>query len=439
MVSNAIPPMLLNASTDAEARTYRRVRTRLLPFLFVSYLAAFLDRNNIGFAKLEFTHDLGMTEAAYGLAAGIFYVGYILFEIPSNLLLARIGARKTLTRIMLLWGVAAMGTAFVTGPVQLYVMRFLLGAAEAGFFPGVLLYLTYWTPSAQRARFTSLFMTAIPLSGVIGSPISGWIMQTFANTPGLRAWQWLLLLEGLPACILGLVAYVYLTDSPAQASWLDADARAIISRDLERERASKAATSHGSLSAALRDGTFHLLALMAFALFSASTGFFFWLPTILRGLGVGSVLSIGFISGGLFLVGAASQVIIGRRSDRLLERRWHTALPALAGAAGWLLLAVGPREPAFVIAMLALAAAGSFGAMPTFWTMPAAFLTGSAAAGGIAVISTLGAVGGFVSPTVIGWIVSRTGTIALGQVYLSALLTLSALVILFVLPKRAVT
>jgi D-galactonate transporter len=431
--------MHLATSLDTSARTYRHVRARLLPFLFVSYLVAFLDRNNIGFAKLEFTRDLGMTEAAYGLAAGIFYIGYILFEIPSNLILARIGARKTLMRIMLLWGAAAVGTAFVTTPSQLYLMRFLLGAAEAGFFPGVLLYLTYWTPSSQRARFTSLFMTAIPLSGVIGSPISGWIMQTFADTGGLRAWQWLLLIEGLPACVLGIVAYFYLPDSPASAAWLAEDERAIIARDLERERAAKATTSHHSLAAALGDRTFHLLALMAFALFSASTGFFFWLPTILRDLGIGSVLSIGLVSGALFLVGAISQVINGRHSDRVLERRWHTAIPALVGAAGWVLLALGPRTPVFVIPMLALAAAGSFGAMPTFWTMPAAFLTGSAAAGGIAVISTLGAVGGFVSPTVIGWIVTRTGTIALGQVYLSVLLTLSALVILFVLPRRAIT
>jgi sugar phosphate permease len=431
-----MPPAALS---DPTAQTYHRVRTRLMPFLFVSYLVAFLDRNNIGFAKLEFTRDLGMTEAAYGLAAGIFYVGYILFEIPSNLVLARIGARRTLTRIMLLWGAASMGTAFVTSAAQLMVMRFLLGAAEAGFFPGVLLYLTYWTPSTQRARFTSLFMTAIPLSGVIGSPLSGWIMQTFADTGGLRAWQWLLLIEGLPACLLGAAAYFYLTDTPAEATWLDAEQRAVVARDLERERAAKVATSHGSLSAALRDGTFHLLALMAFALFSASTGFFFWLPTILRDLGVGSFLSIGLVSGALFVIAAISQVVNGRHSDRVLERRWHTALPALVGAAGWLLLALGPRTPAFVVAMLALAAAGSFGAMPTFWTMPAAFLTGSAAAGGIAVISTLGAVGGFVSPTVIGWIVSETGTIALGQAYLAALLTLSALVILFVLPKRAVT
>jgi sugar phosphate permease len=439
MVSNATPHMLLVTSPDSSAATYRRVRMRLLPFLFVSYLVAFLDRNNIGFAKLEFTRDLGMTEAAYGLAAGIFYIGYILFEIPSNLMLSRIGARRTLTRIMLLWGAAAAGTAFVTSPAQLYVMRFLLGAAEAGFFPGVLLYLTYWTPSTQRARFTSLFMTAIPLSGAIGSPISGWIMQNFASTEPLRAWQWLLLIEGLPACALGIVAYLYLTDSPAEATWLSAGDRATIAADLEHERASKATTSHHSLSAALGDGRFHLLALMAFALFSASTGFFFWLPTILRDLGVGNVLSIGLLSGGLFVVAAISQVLNGRHSDRVLERRWHTAVPALVGAVGWILLALGPRNPTFVIAMLALAAAGSFGAMPTFWTMPAAYLTGSAAAGGIAVISTLGAIGGFVSPTVIGWIVSRTGTIALGQAYLSVLLASSALVTLLVLPKRSVT
>jgi MFS family permease len=418
---------------------YSRVRWRLLPFLLLSYIVAFLDRNNIGFAKLEFTRDLGMTEAAYGLAAGVFYAGYILFEVPSNLLLARIGARKTLTRILVLWGLASLGTAFVSTPTQLYVMRFLLGVAEAGFFPGVLLYLTFWTPPSERARFTSLFMLAIPLSGVVGSPISGWIMRTFAAVEPFRAWQWLLVLEGVPACVLGIVASMYLDDSPARARWLTVDERRVIARDLEDGARRHAVAGHASLGAALGDVRFWLLALMAFALFSASTGFFFWLPTIVREMGVTDVFRIGVIGSIPFLAGAVAQVVNGRHSDRTMERRWHTAGPALVGAAGWVLLAIGPKTPVFVVTMLMVAAAGSFGAMPTFWTIPSAFLRESGAAGGIALVSTLGAVGGFVSPTVIGWIVARTGAIALGQAYLAALLTLSALVILLLLPGAPVS
>lgn len=419
---------------EMSEQVYSRVRWRLLPFLLLAYVVAFLDRNNIGFAKLEFTRDLGMTEAAYGMAAGIFYAGYILFEVPSNLLLARIGARRTMMRILILWGLASMGTAFVSTPFQLYAMRFLLGVAEAGFFPGVLLYLTYWTPSSQRARFTSLFMLAIPVSGVIGSPLSGWIMRAFAAVPPFRGWQWLLLIEGLPACLFGIAAYYYLDDSPKEARWLTADERTVIERDLERERSAKASSSHHSLFAALGDVRFQMLTLMAFALFSASTGIFFWLPTILRNIGIVDVFLIGIVGAIPFAAGAVCQVLNGRHSDRTMERRWHTAAPALAGAAGWIALAVGPKDPPFVVAMLALAAAGSFGAMPTFWTIPATFLSGSAAAGGIAFISTLGAVGGFVSPTVIGWIVEETGSIAFGQIYLAVLLTCSALVILRLLP-----
>jgi nitrate/nitrite transporter NarK len=281
-------------------------------------------------------------------------------------------------------------------------------------------------------------MLAIPLSGVVGSPLSGGIMQLFAEVPPFRSWQWLLLLEGLPACVLAVVAYNYLDDAPARARWLTTSEKTTIERDLAQEAGARAGSGHGSLGAALGDVRFYLLTLMAFALFSASTGFFFWLPTILRGLGVVSTWQIGLLGAIPFLAGAISQVLNGRHSDRTLERRWHTAGPALAGATGWVLLAIGPGDGPFVVTMLTLAAAGSFGAMPTFWTIPATFLKGRAAAGGIAFISTLGAVGGFVSPTVIGWIVARTGAIALGQIYLAGLLGLSALVILWLLPASRV-
>jgi MFS family permease len=418
------------------AAVYSRVRWRLLPFLLACYVAAFLDRNNIGFAKLDFMRDLSMSESAYGFAAGVFYAGYILFEIPSNLWLARIGARKTITRILVLWGAATMATAFVTTAGQLTAMRFVLGAAEAGFFPGVLLYLTYWVPRGQRARFTSIFMLGIPLSGIIGSPISGSIMRAFANSETLKSWQALFILEGLPAIALGIIGYLTLKDSPNQAAWLRPEERHLILRDLEAERNTGKAVTHKAFGAALRDLRFYLLTLMAFALFSASAGFFFWLPSMLAKVGIKDVFHIGLIGAIPFSVAAACQVLVARHSDRTGERRWHTAAPALVGAAGWILLAVGPAQPVYAVAMLTVAAAGSFAAMPSFWTIPPDFLSGTAAAGGIALISTLGALGGFVSPTVIGWIVGRFGGLAYGQIYLAVLLAGSAAVLLAILPSK---
>ena len=371
----------------------------------MSYLAAFLDRNNIGFAKLEFTHDLGMTEAAW--AGGRHLLRWIHPVRDSEQpLLARIGARKTLTRIMLLWGAAAMGTAFVTGPVQLYVMRFLLGAAEAGFFPGAVVSDVLDAQRAARPIYVALHDRDSAV-WCHRQPDLGWIMQTFANTPGLRARQWLLLLEGLPACILGLVAYVYLTDSPAEAAWLDADARAS-SRAISSGRASKAATSHGSLSGALRDGTFHLLALMAFALFSASTGFFFWLPTILRGLGVAACCRSVSSAAGCFSSGQPA-----RWSSAALGSLARAALAHRASRAGRSrgLASAGPRTArAGVRHRHARAGRRRIVRGDAHFLNHARRVSHRLGCGRrIAVISTLGAVGGFVSPTVIGWIVSARG------------------------------
>jgi MFS family permease len=407
-----------------------------MPFLLACYVAAFLDRNNIGFAKLDFLHDLSMGENAYGFAAGIFYLGYILFEIPSNLLMARTGARRTIARILLLWGAATVATAFIRTSGQLTAMRFVLGAAEAGFFPGVLLYLTYWIPRGQRAHCTAIFMLGVPLSGILGSPVSGAIMRAFAHTGGLKSWQALFILEGLPAIALGIAGYLTLKDSPREAPWLRPEERDLILGDLEAEKNARQAVTHKAFGSALRDVKFYLLTLMAFALFSASAGFFFWLPSMLKTAGITDLFNIGLVGAIPFSIAAVAQVFVARRSDRMGERRWHTAVPALAGAAGWVLLAIGPPHPVYAVTMLSIAAAGSFAAMPAFWTIPPDFLDGTAAAGGIALISTLGALGGFVSPTVIGWIVSRFGGLAYGQLYLAFLLIASAAVLLVVLPPK---
>jgi D-galactonate transporter len=442
IIAGVHPPGLATAATSTAASlqmegVYRRVRWRLLPFLMLCYLVAFLDRNNIGFAKLAFTQDLSISEAGYGFAAGIFYIGYILCEIPSNVMLARIGARKTMMRILVLWGLTAAATAFVTTGTQFNVMRFLLGAAEGGFFPGVLFYLTYWVPSSQRARLTALFMLAIPVSGIVGSPISGSIMHVFDGVGSWKSWQWLFVIEGLPAFLLGVTAYFYLQDSPEDAQWLTPNEKAAIVHDLRAEQERKRSTSHHSFGAALRDGNFYLLTFMAFALFSASAGFFFWLPTILNTAGVGNVLQIGLVGSIPFIGAAIAQVAVGRHSDKVMERRWHTAGPALVAATGWILLAIGPSHPVYSVAMLTVVAIGCFGAMPAFWTIPSACLSGNAAAAGIALISSLGAFGGFVSPLIIGWIISRTGSMIYSQIYLAALMAVSAWILLFLIPRRA--
>lgn len=410
--------------------TYRKVLWRLMPFLIVCYVVAFIDRSNIGFAKLQFTQDLGFSEAVYGFGAGIFYIGYILCEIPSNLFLAKYGVRKTLLRIMVLWGLCCVALAFMTTPLHYYGLRLLLGAAEAGLFPGILLYLTFWVPAARRARFTALFMASIPISGVLGGPLAGWIMQEFAGALDMKGWQWLFIIEGMPAVLLGFVAYWYLQDHPAASRWLTPQQKSLIEEDLRRDQLAQQAHSHPSFAAALKDVRFYSLAAPAFAIMVSTGGVFFWLPTILRRAGITSVWDVGMLSAIPFIAAFVAQFLVARHSDKTLERRWHTAAPTLVGAAGWCLLPAVSNSTTLSLVMLTLATAGTFAAMGPFWTLPSAFLSRTAAAGGIALISTLAGLGNFISPALVGWLVDRTGTLVVGQFYFGGLLVLGALVLL---------
>jgi sugar phosphate permease len=424
----------------SESATYDRILWRLMPFLMLVYVVSFIDRANIGFAKLGFTGDLGFSEAVYGTGAGIFYVGYILLEIPSNLYLARVGVRRTLMRIMILWGLCCMGLGFMQSEWSYYTLRLLLGAAEAGLFPGILLYLTYWVPSARRARFTALFMASIPIAGIAGGPLAGAIMGGLDGAGGLAGWQWLFLVEGLPAVILGFVAYAYLDDSPAQAKWLDTSEKAQVARELEADqvRQRTKGQSHGSFRAAMADPKFYSLAGLAFALLVGTAGLFIWVPTIIRRTGVESVWEIGLLSAIPFAIGLVIQFLVARHSDKTQERRWHSAAPALVAAAGWFLLPFVADHTALAILVLVVVTAGTLATMGPFWTLPAAVLSPAAAAGGIALITTIAGAGNAFSPTLVGWLADVTGSFAAGQIYFGALFVLGAgLMLAGTKPQRA--
>lgn len=398
--------------------TYRKVAWKLIPFLIICYISAFVDRSNIAVAKLQFTADLGMSEAAYGLGGGLFYLGYCLFEVPSNLWLQKVGARRTLMRIMILWSLCSASFAFVTEAWQFYALRFLLGAAEAGFFPGVLLYLTFWAPAARRARFTALFMSAMALAGVITGPISGAIMAGLDGVGGFQGWQWLFLVEGLPGVLLAVITYFYLADRPSEALWLSDDEKAMIHADLEADAAAKPAPAHGgSFWPVFADPRFYVLALMAAALISTIGGLALWLPTVIKRSGVTDIWMVGLLSATPYVAAVVVQQLVARSSDRSGERRFHAGIPALIGAAGWLLLPQVSESPVLSLVVLAITAAGTFGATGPFWTLPAAILSGRATAGGIAAVTTVGGISGFISPIIVGWAADKTGSLAAGQYY----------------------
>jgi sugar phosphate permease len=417
---------------------YRKVQWRLLPVLMVCYVLAFLDRSSISFAKLQFSHDLGFSEAVYGFGAGIFYVGYMSFAVPCNLFLAKKGVRLTLLIIMMAWGLTEAFMAAMRTPMQYYVLRLVLGAAEAGLFPGVLLYLTYWVPASRRGRFTAVFMTAVALSGIIGGLLSAAIMDGFHGLAGLAGWQWLFIVAGLPSCAMGVVAYFYLSDGPAQASWLTETERQVIANELQGDHKGTGRRPHRSFSQALRDPRFYMLACMAYALFASVSGFNFWLPQIVRDSGVASLRSIGLLAAVPWLAGAVAMILAGRFSDRHFEhRRWHTASAALVAAVAWGMLPVAGRHPVSALVVLTLATAATLAAMVPFWTMPAALMSGTAAAAGIALFSLVGSAGSLISPVLVGLVADSTGSLESTHYYYTAVMAAGALAVAFAGPRRA--
>lgn len=401
--------------------TYRKVTLRLMTFLFVCWVLNYLDRVNVSFAQLQLKQDLGLSDAAYGLGISLFFIGYILLEVPSTLLLKRIGARKTVTRIMLLWGGISTAMAFMTAPWQFYLARTLLGAAEAGFWPGIILYLTYWYPSERRARITSRFLLAIAAAGIIGGPVSGFILQNFTDVWGFRNWQWLLFLEGLPAVIAGVVAWFYLTDKPEDAKWLSDSQKRIIIDALEADKRAKPADAPSRLLAALCDPRVYVLAAGWATVPLCGTILNYWTPTIIKQAGISNVLHIGLLSALPYMVGAVAMLVIARSSDLRLERRWHFVASTSAGAIGAAALTLLTHNWPAAIVCLSLVSISYFAAAAIIWSIPPTYLSGDAAAGGIGVISSLGQVGAFFGPILLGWVKSVTGSLAAGLLLVSIL------------------
>lgn len=417
-------------------RTYRKLTLRVMPFLIICYIVSYLDRANISFAKLQFMSDLGFSETAYGFGAGLFFVGYVLFEVPSNILMQRIGARRTLMRIMILWGLISSAMMFVNSPFQFYIMRFFLGAAEAGFFPGVIFYLTYWFPATRRGRVTGFFMMGAAAAGVIGGPVSTWIMIYLAGLHGLHGWQWLFLFEGIPAVILGFVAYFFLSDQPRDAAWLTEREKAIVLGDLAAEERGEPKSKGHGLRDALSNAKVYVGITAYFCVLVSFNAIGFWAPTIIRDVGVKDLFDVGLLSSVVFLAGAAGTYIVGFSSDRRMERRWHLVASCAVIALCFTLLPLTAHSVPLAITLLSIAAAASYGSFVVFWTMPPVFLPGKSKASGIALITSLGGIGAFVSPTLVGWMKSTTGSIYLGLIILGGISLIGALLILVTIPAN---
>ena len=417
----------------SEAELISKLTRRLIPFMFALYIVAYLDRINVGFAALQLNRALNLDPEVFGLGAGIFFIGYFIFEIPSNLVMERVGARIWMARILVTWGIISSAMMFVNGVFTFYVLRFLLGIAEAGFFPGMILYLTYWFPAEARGRAVARFMTATAIAGVIGGPVSGLLLR-MDRVGGLAGWQWLFLIEGIPAIVLGFVAFVYLPDGPERAAWLSAEEKAWIISRLREERAAKRHHGLETVREALGSGRIWTLAFIYFAVVMSFYGISLWLPQIIRFFSGLSDLAVGFVSTIPWIAASFGTVLIGRSSDRTGERRWHIAMSAFAGAAG--LVAAGFLDaPAAQLAALSLAAVGIWGTMGPFWAMSSDFLSGTGAAAGIALINSIGNLGGFLGPYLVGFVRSRTENFSLALIALAVWPLIGCLVTLAFRPR----
>lgn len=421
----------LSENPDLEKTTLREVTWRLVPFLFLLYIVAYLDRINLGFAALQMQKQLGFTDSVYGLGAGIFFVGYFLFQVPSNLVLMKVGARLWIAVLMVAWGIISSCMCTVSGERSFYTLRFLLGAAEAGFFPGVIYYLKTWFPARARARTVARFMTAAPLSGVIGGPLSGALLGMEGQS-GLAGWQWMFLIEGIPAILLGIVASMYLVDGPQGASWLRPNQKAWLQETLQKENTDSGSTQQSS---AVNLFPILLLSLVYFGLNTVSYGVSLWLPTLIKSLSGMSNLEIGVLSAIPYIAAAIAMVVVGLHSDRSGERRWHTAMPAIAGAIA-LSLAAHTTSVAAATALISIAVLGVFSMMGPFWAMPTTLWSGTAAAIGVAIINSIGNLGGFVGPYTIGSLRSATGSFKAGLLTVGVALAISGCLALSLTPGK---
>jgi D-galactonate transporter len=424
-----------------ERRVYRRVTGRLIPFLLLCYIFAYLDRTNVGFAKLQMQQDLGISDASYGLAAGIFFFGYSFFQVPCNLALQKIGARRWLGPIMIVWGLVSACTMFVRSAPEFYLVRFVLGIVECGFFPGVILYLTFWYSRKHRAKMVALFMTAVPLSAVVGGPVSGWILEKLPTAGGLRGWQWLFLLEALPSLLAGLATLVFLEDQPQKAKWLSEAERALVLGHLEEDERLKQEQGgkNQTLLHAFSSYRVWILCLVYFGTVSGNYAIQFWLPQIVKDTLTKDPFQIGLLTMIPWGLAAITMVLIGQHSDNTGERRWHISLAALGGGCGLAVSAI-PGVPGVIgFAALTVAAAMIVSASSTFWSLPTSYLSGAAASAGIAWINSVGNLGGFVSPFLVGKIRDLTHSSSLALIVLAGACFMSSILVATVFKKRIAT
>ncbi|WP_437882373.1 MFS transporter [Pseudomonas sp. LRF_L74] len=427
-----------NASTPALAPClYRKLAWRIMPFLALCFVLNWLDRVNISFAHLQFKTDLNISDATFGIIVGVFSIGYLLFEIPSNLLLEKIGAKKTMTRIMILWGLVTIATAFAQTPTQFYILRVLLGAAEAGFFPGVILYLTYWFPASHRARITSRFIMAIAVCGIVGGPLSTWIMGHFNGSGGYSGWQWLFVLTGIPPVLAGLFAWYWLDDKPATARWLSDDEKRQVEAALAAERGTHQPSGHLNFLGALRDLKVWCI-ILAYCLTIMCTGNVvnIWAPSIIRDSGVSSLGHLGLLSALPYIIGVGAMFLACRHSDLRKERRWHFALGGLSAALAMLALPSLQSSPVTAILTLTVMTSGYLVATAIFWTIPTYYLSDAAKAAGLALVNCCGQISSLLTPIMIGAIKTSTGSIGPALYIVAALVALGTLTLLSGVPQR---
>nr|WP_314873022.1 MFS transporter [uncultured Pseudomonas sp.] len=410
---------------------YRRITLRLIPFIFICYLFNYLDRVNVGFAKLQMLDALKFSETVYGLGAGIFFIGYVLCGLPSNLALNRFGPRRWIALMMIAWGSLSTCLMFVTTPTEFYALRLLTGAAEAGFFPGVVLYLSRWFPADRRGRIMALFMSAIPVSGLLGGPFSGWILQHFAaGQHGLAGWQWMFLIQGLPTVVLGVLAIKLLSDGYQKAPWLSPAERQIIEADLSADAARKPVTSGDSVLSVLTNPLIWTFGFIYFCIQSGVYAINFWLPSIIKSMGFDNPLLIGWLSAIPYLLAGVFMILVGRSADLRNERRWHLVVPMLMGAIGLLIAVNFAGNPPIAILGLSIATMGALTGLPMFWPMPTALLSAATAVAGLAIINSVGQMAGFLSPYLVGFIKDQTGSTDAALYSLAGLIVIGSLVAL---------
>jgi MFS family permease len=422
----------MTVAEDLAERTYRKVDLRIVPFLFLCYILAYLDRVNVGFAKLQMLNDLGMSDAAFATGAGIFFIGYFFFEVPSNVLLKKYGARMWIARIMISWGVISACMIFVKGAWSFYGMRCLLGLAEAGFFPGVIFYLTLWYPSRLRSTRTASFVAAIAVSGAVGNPVSGWIMDALSGAMKLAGWQWLFLAEGIPSILVGVLVIFYLDSSIEEARWLTAEEKALLARNLEAEDKQK---THHKLADAFTSGMVWVLCAIYFTLMIGLYGITFWLPTIVKAFGLKGYLQVGLVTAIPYGVAVVGMILLSSHSDKSGERRLHYVANVVAGAAGLILSGVFASNPVLAIVFLSIGTLGVIGSMPLFWPLPSAFLVGTAAAAGIGIVNSVGNLGGYIGPNIPVWVKHFSSNPSAALYVIAAILMVGALLTYLFIPR----